>query len=105
MKQKIEKANKYYHSLYPNDVIFYKLSQGYVAFGTEVRKLSSLLGVQPRPLYENVCIIVPTCDFLEKAEILNLCGMAYRTISYLDEIGNLSIPNTDRLIEEQEIDY
>lgn len=105
MKYKIEKANKYYHSLYSNDSIFYKLPQGYVAFGAEVSKLSSLLGFQLRSLYGLDCIIVPACDFLDKTEILNLCGMAYRAISYFDENGVLSIPDVDRLIEEQEIDY
>ncbi len=105
MKHKIEKANKYYHSIYPNDFIFYKLSQGYVAFGAEVSKLSSLLGVQLHSLYGLDCIIVTACDFLDKTEILNLCGMAYRAISYFDDRGNLNIPDVDRLIEEQEIDY
>lgn len=105
MKHKIEKANKYYHSLYPNDVIFYKLPQGYIAFGVEVSKISSLLGVPLQSLYSHACIILPSSDFLDKTEILNLCGITYRAVSYFDEDGKLNIPDVDRLIEEQEIDY
>lgn len=105
MRHKIEKANEYYNSLYPNDVIFYKLPQGYMAFGTEVSKLSSLLGVQLRSRYNLDCIIIPARDFMDNTEILNLCGMTYRAITYFDDSGELSIPDVDRIIEEQEFDY
>ncbi len=105
MKHKIERANEYFKSQYPNEVIFYKLPLGYMAFGAEVSKLSSLLGVSPRTLYDLPCISLPVSDFLEKIEILGLCGVTYRTISYFDDNGNLTIPDVDKLIEEQEYDY
>ena len=105
MRNKIEKAIEYYYLCYPNEVIFYKLPQGYVAFGAEVAKLGSLLGVQQSSLYGLDCIIVSMDDFLEKTEILNVCGMTYRALSYFDEDGVLGIPDVNRLIEEKEIDY
>lgn len=105
MKHKIENANGYYQALYPHVTIFYKLQHGYVAFGAEAVKLSSLLGVQLHTVYGLPSIEIPTHDFLDKTEVLNMCGMPYRAISYLDDDGYLTIPDVARLIEEQENDY
>ncbi|MDE6347066.1 MAG: hypothetical protein K2L55_10485 [Muribaculaceae bacterium] len=105
MKHKIEDANRYYRSFYPGVVIFYKLQRGYVAYGTGAVKLSSLLGIQLHTVYGLPSIEIPTHDFLDKTEVLNMCGMSYRAISYLDDNGCLTIPDVHRLIEEQENDY
>lgn len=105
MKHRIEKANEYYHSQNPGAIIFYKLPQGYVTFGEDVTKVGSLLGIQPHTSFGLPSVTVPLNDFLDRAEILGSCGMEWQSISYFGDDGKLTIPDINRLIEEQEIDY
>lgn len=105
MKQRIEDANKYYHGQYPEDAIFYKLPQGYMVFGVEAVRLGSLLGVQLHTVYELPSILISASSFLDKTEILNMCGISYRAISYLEDDGILAIPDVKRIMEDKEFDY
>lgn len=105
MKHRIEKANEYYRSQNPGAIIFYKLPLGYVTFGEGVEKVGSLLGIQPHTIYDLSSVTIPHKDFLDKVEILGACGIGWKSISYFDDDGQLTIPDVDRLIEEQEIDY
>lgn len=105
MKHRIKDANNYYRKLYPEDVIFYKLPAGYTVFGCEAVKLSHLLGIPFHDVYGHPSITIPASEYFDKTEILNMCGKSFRAVSYFDDNGVLSIPDIQRLAEEEEIDY
>lgn len=105
MKNRIEKANEYYHSQNPGAIIFYKLPQGYVTFGEDATKVGNLLGTQPYTSFGLPSVTMTSSDFFDRAEIIGSCGMKWRSISYFGGDGELTVPDINRLIEEQEIDY
>lgn len=105
MKNQIEKANQYYQSLYPGELMFYKLASGYCAFGEELSKVASLLGVHTQEMYGLPCVQLPHDGFLDTTEILHQCGVSFRAVTYFGDDGKYAIPDVERLMEEQEIDY
>lgn len=105
MKHIIEKANHYYSLNNEGCTIFYKLQQEYVAFGDNIAKIGYLMGIRPR-FYSGVpCIALSHADYIEKSEILSLCSVNYKAVIYCDDDGELCIPDIERIIYEQEIDY
>lgn len=105
MKKQILKANEYYHAEHPGSHIFYKLKDGYVLFGEGAFKIGALLNIRPAVLYGLFSISIRHSDFLERVDILNSCGIGYRAISYLNDEGELAVPDVDVLRSEKEFDY
>ena len=105
MRQQIEQALDYYHAQYPNTVIFFRLGMYYTVFGKDAVKTASLIDVKHDHTYGMESLSIPYKCFLEKLEVLQLCGIAFRGITYMDDNGNYAIPDVDRLKAEQEIYY
>lgn len=105
MRQQIEQALDYYRAQYPNTVIFFRVGMCYTAFGEDAIKVALLIGAKSDYFYGIESLSVPYECFLEKLEIIQLYGIAVRSITYLDDNGQFAIPEVDRLKVEQEIDY
>lgn len=105
MRQQIEQALDYYRAQYPDTVIFFRLGMYCTAFGEDAVKTAPLIGVKHSHTYGMASLSIPYKCFFEKLEVLQLCGIAFRGITYLDDNGNYAIPDVDRLKAEQEIDY
>ena len=105
MKEQILKANEYYRAEHPNTIIFYKLKEGYTMFGEEVSKVSSLLNIRSTISYGLDSISIPHLDFLDRTENLGYCGIGFCTVTYLNDNGELAIPDAERLQVEKEFDY
>lgn len=105
MRQQIEQALDYYRAQYPNTVIFFRLGMYYTAFGEDAVKTALLIGAKLNQLYGVESLSIPYKCFLDKLEVLQLCGIAFRSIIYKDGDGNYAIPDVERLKAEQEIDY
>lgn len=105
MKHKIQKANLYYRDKVPGSIVFYKLSDGYTAFNTDMDKISHLVGAPVIIKYELPAITLPHQDFFDRVEILGQCGIPYQSIIYRNDAGELDVPDIEKLKEEQEIDY
>lgn len=100
-------ANNYYHHKYPNTIIFYKLKDGYTAFGEDAEKVCRVLNSRPN-VYRSS--LLPMCaiqyeQYLETVDLLNDCGLHCRSVVYRDSCGDLSVPCAEFLSMEQEIDY
>lgn len=105
MKHKILKANLYYRENVPGSIVFYKLSDGYTAFGADMDKISHLVGVPVVSKYELPAITLPHQDFFDRVEILGQCNIPYQSIIYRNEMGELDVPDIEKLMEDQENDY
>ncbi len=105
MRQQIEQALDYYRAQYPDTVIFFRLGMDYIAFGEDTVKTAPLIGVKHSHTYGMESLSIPYKCFLEKLEVLQLCGIAFRGITYLDDNGNYAVPDVERLKAEEEIDY
>lgn len=105
MKQQIEQALDYYRAQYPNTVIFFRIGMCYTAFGEDAIKTALLIGTKYDYTNGIESLSIPYKCFLEKLDTLQLCGIAFRGITYLDDSGQYAIPDVNRLKAEQEIDY
>lgn len=105
MKQQIEQALDYYRAQYPNTVIFFRIGTCYTAFGEDAIKTALLIGTKYGYVDGIESLSVPYKCFLEKLDALQLFGIAFRVITYLDDSGKYAIPDINRLKAEQEIDY
>lgn len=105
MKEQILKANEYYRAEHPGAIIFYKLKDGYVVFGEEASKVGSLLNICPLMKYGLLSVTLDLTDFFSKVEILAFCGIGHCAVSYLNDEGQLAIPDVERLLAEKEFDY
>ena len=106
MKQKVKEANPYYQSLYPGYLILYKLPLYYVAFGefgVRLAKLSEVFSL--KVFYEMPAVIIEAVIFQCRMKILEDMNISYKVIAYVDDTGMLSIPDVQRLVEEEEMDY
>lgn len=105
MKEQILKANEHYRKEHQNAIIFYELRDGYVAFGDEASKISSLVQIKPTTMYGLDCVVVPHSGFLDSVEILSCCGIEYCATIYLNDENELTVPDIERILMEQEFDY
>ncbi len=106
MTSRIISAGVYYHQKYPGSLIFYRLENSYVAFQEDAERAAKILQMVVTPTREGISSLsIVRSKFLDAMELITMCGISFRGITYRDDDGELAIPDVKRLQEEEEMDY
>lgn len=106
MTNRIILAGVYYHQKYPGSLIFYRLDEHYVAFEADAERAAKVLQRNIITNPEGVdCLQLLRSEFLDAVELLAMCGISVKGISYRDDSGEYAVPDVKILSEEEEIDY
>lgn len=106
MTSRIILAGAYYHQKYPGFIIFYRLDDCYVAFQEDAGRAAKVLQKSVYTTNEGIdCLRLIRSEFLDAVELLAMCGLSVKGITYRDNDGKYAIPDVKILSEEEEMDY
>lgn len=106
MTSRIISAGAYFHKKYPGSLIFYRLENSYVAFQEDAERAAKILQMVVTPTREGISSLsIVRSQFLDTMELITMCGIMFRCITYRNDDGVFAIPDVKRLQEEEEMDY
>lgn len=106
MFSRIIMAGMHYHETYPGTIIFYRISDCYVAFQGDADKVAGVLSKQVLYADNGIRWVGICCsDLLSVIGDLAAHGLKAKAVTGYDEDGNHTIPDIEELKNSCKLDY